>query len=323
VIRDIKERYSISDTYERFTGLAAKPKMVCPMPFHAHQDRPTPSFSIIRKSDGEFFTCHGNCGARGDVIDFVGYMTLGSMYNPHNPVDVIKAAQELGYRVPATLVYTPERPITPPKKTVNPCLGDILHANLRTFQPASDYIKHRGLDGLEETFIIGYKYDEWRRAHYISLPATFQGVTVEVKYRLIDTLYSSQERETLDRFTSEGGLATFNVDRAIYSDGLVVLVEAEICAARLFKYGITAIAPTAGAKSIDTRLKEWLVNANVVIVADNDPPGADGKRTGTEGALKRQATLGHGRIAYPPAEFKGLDDFLSAGGDPYQVILNE
>lgn len=316
-IRRIKNRYPLVDTIERMARIEVdlrgngERKIICPMPHHIHTHN-TASFSIRTGNGTGFFECFGACGAKGDVIDFVGFYMFGDAYIPSSAAWVKKAVDNLGCITTAQM--PPERHMEP-RKRIPMELVLSMWAALRESSEAKRYLEYRGLLGLEDEYKLGYKLNEYG-TKYLSIPCIYNDQVEGIKYRLMDTSYPDPKlRSTKLRFYGETGsrLSTFNLDKAIYSDGLVVITESEILAMRLGRWNITAIAPTSGAKSIDPELKKYLAQAEVVIIGDNDPAGIFG-------AVKRKDTLGHGRIVYPPMDYKDMDEYLTEGGDPWKLI---
>ena len=102
-IDDLKRLHSITSVLgigERDTVI------VCPLPSHSHSEG-TPSFSIYYGRDGiQRFSCHGNCGARGDVVDLVGYLEVPG-YDSASKDKVTEAMLRFNDRTPSTVIPKP------------------------------------------------------------------------------------------------------------------------------------------------------------------------------------------------------------------------
>ncbi|HEY5654337.1 MAG TPA: DNA primase [Woeseiaceae bacterium] len=123
-------------------------KAVCP--FH---DEKTPSFTVSPQKG--FYHCFG-CGAHGTALGFL-------MEHDHMSfVDAVEElARQMGMEVPREESQRPARRFD----SLFECLEEVSHfyqAALREHEPAKDYFKNRGIDGVTaQRFGLGYAPAGW------------------------------------------------------------------------------------------------------------------------------------------------------------------
>ncbi|TQK08997.1 MULTISPECIES: DNA primase [unclassified Herbaspirillum] len=157
-IQDLLTRVDIVDVVGRYVQLkkgGANFMGLCP--FHNEK---SPSFTVSPTK--QFYHCFG-CGAHGTAISFlIEYSGMG----------FVEAVKDLAQNVGMVLPENEDR-IPPAQRAENQAksmaLSDVMaRANdfyrqqLRTAQPAIDYLKRRGLTGeIAARFGLGYSPDEW------------------------------------------------------------------------------------------------------------------------------------------------------------------
>lgn len=280
----LRQLYDLTIVYEQMTGQPwPGHEVVCPMPHHQHANY-TPSFHIYVRTDGtQYFKCHGNCGAYGDVIDFVGYMNYGAAYN--HVTMAHQAAFDLAQR--QLSLHQPTRPTRPATFDRQKTMADIRawQEALHNCPQAIQYLASRGIAAVMDRFKLGYLYRESRGLpeHYITIPAFQDHILRGVKLRRIDSFYT--DRMPL-RYTSIAGsrLSTFNLDPYAYLPVNIFMPEGEMDVMLLEAMGFPAFCLTAGALSLTDDIILPLTQARVIIIREPDKAGEDG-------AGKRHALL--------------------------------
>lgn len=278
----------------------SKKKTVCPFPMHEHSNN-TPSFSIFFREGVQYFKCHGNCGAQGDVIDFMGYMHIPG-YDPYER-DLKIRALELLERDAEISFVVPEKEIRLAKD------------EWRRYLPISEgglaYMKGRGID---ETTLIKFKVGS--KGKWVTFPCFEYGELRGIKLR--------NTTKIGDRFMALKGSrqGLFNFDAVNLTSDAVLVVKGEIPCMLLDQMGFLACAPTGGEGStaIAEKIKNALQFAKVVVVGDNDGPGV---KLG-----KMRAELLGGKLVFPPSEFKDIDEAVlrlgvSSAGNPIRGWLED
>src|SRR3954471_19531642 len=157
-IQDLLNRVDIVDVVGKYVQLkkgGANFMGLCP--FHNEK---SPSFTVSPTK--QFYHCFG-CGAHGTAISFlIEYSGLG----------FVEAVKDLAQNVGMVVPENDDR-LLPAQRAENQAkslaLSDVMsRANdfyrhqLRTAQPAIDYLKGRGLTGeVAARFGLGYSPDEW------------------------------------------------------------------------------------------------------------------------------------------------------------------
>ena len=270
---------------------------ICPMPFHIHSNN-TPSFSIYQGEDRQRFKCHGNCGAYGDVIDFVGYMEIPG----YNPLDKTQRSLALSY-------LRNGRQPTPPKYKVakkKPFLPQFLYEKFFPLaQNVREYLIMRGLsDELIEEFkfgsastIVDNRPVKKSVENILSIPTFELGTLMGIKLR---SLHDPRFRY----FSITGSRSSFwGYDDVYHTTEPVLVTKGELCAAVMRQAGFLSAAPTGGESqraSFD-RIKDALVLTRAIYVSDND-------ETGYEYGPIRAALL-NARLKYPPKKYKDWDEW--------------
>jgi DNA primase len=262
-----------------------KRKIICPLPGHQHHEN-TPSFSIVWKKGVQWFRCHGNCGASGDVIDLVGYLRDAS-YDPHNLEQRKNALKMLDERYDISIAI-------PEKETV--LYGDEWYHFLPIGPEALEYTRSRGLtDKTVNKFRIG------QSGTWMSLPCFEEGRLQGIKLRTIDPSLTGDDRFRAVKGSRQG---LFNIDDCQYSTGTVFVVKGEIPAMLLWQMGYKAVAPTGGEGGWRESWRTALALANKIVIGDNDVPG---RIMGPKRAALMAADL-----VYPPQAFKDIDEYVLA-----------
>jgi len=278
-------------THDMHTILGTEKKtMVCPLPMHIHQNK-TPSFSIFWKDGVQYFKCHGNCGAAGDVIDLVGYLFIPG-YQHTTPMRH-KAIDYLDNRYTAEIIKIEKPIILDPyewAKFVPPGIE------------AVEYAKSRGLD---DDSILRFNLGQCGK--YLSMPCFQDGNLHGVKMRRISGGGL--------RFWGVKGsrLGLFNYDHVAYRTGTILIVKGEIPAMILDQLGYLACAPTGGEGSkaeIDAWKTALCLAKKRVVIGDND---ATGYKYGQERASLLDASL-----AFPTSDVKDWDEWYRL--DPDQAV---
>jgi len=266
-------------------GMGRSNWIVCPLPDHVHHNY-TPSFSVYWLNNVQYFKCHGNCGAYGDAIDFIGFMKIPNYTKKGQ--DRTEAAGLLG----GSVEVIPPTPPPPPKLLANHTYKDFLPISPR----ARQYILGRGLtDKQIEEYKLGS--DE----NWLALP-TFHGPNlIGIKLRNLDASDKSDRYRNVKG--SRAGL--WGYDDVVNTDQTVYVCKGEIAAMVMRSFGFLSCAPTGGEGSKVNR--EPLVFANVIVIGDNDP--GEIKKETAKLAMKRAKEL-KARLIFPPPEFKDIDEWL-------------
>ncbi len=296
----LRALYDLPTIIEQYTGQVVRGKwgIVCPMPHHVHTNN-TPSLTVFERWDGvQAFSCKGNCGAEGDVIDFVGYYHQGAAYNPKDPDCVRRAIAHL-QREPFNV--SKRTVLRKKKRQLNPIRAR-LDVNqwqdaLRDNDIAQMYLKQRGILSVAEQFGLGYRYIDHAEVkrrkggrrdlpgHYISIPAFDNGSIAGVKFRRIDIHpdYDGINKDLLPiRYDSLPGSrnTVFNKDRIAFHNGPVFFPEGEFDVMLLAAAGYMAACTTTGAQGVEGigNLDLLLTYASPVILEEPDPAGESGAR---------------------------------------------
>ena len=197
-IQDLLNRVDIVDVVGRYVQLkkgGANFMGLCP--FHNEK---SPSFTVSPTK--QFYHCFG-CGAHGTAISFlIEYSGLGF-------VEAVKdLAQNVGMVVPEN-----EDRLLPAQRAENQAkslaLSDVMsRANdfyrqqLRTAQPAIDYLKGRGLTGeVAARFGLGYSPDEWDGLRQVFKDRDYDNEALVESGLLIDkSEEGGAHRKRYDRF---------------------------------------------------------------------------------------------------------------------------
>jgi len=271
---------------------------ICPMPFHGHTNN-THSFSIYQGEDRQRFKCHGNCGARGDVIDFIGYMEIPG----YNPMDNTQRSQALSY------LRNGRQPTPPKYDTVKrkPFLPQFLYKKFFPLaQNVKEYLIMRGLeDDLIEQFnfgsaskIVDNKPIKQGIESILSIPTFESGTLMGVKLRALGN------DGKFRYFSITGSRSSFwGFDDVYHTTEPVLVTKGELCAAVMRQAGFLSAAPTGGEgqKASFDRIKDALVLTKSIYIADND-------ETGYKYGPTRAALL-HARLKYPPKRYKDWDEW--------------
>ena len=285
---------------------------LCPMPFHPHSPRPTPSFSVYYDTSRQkqYFKCHGNCGAAGDVIDFIGYLHIPH-YERFTPQLYMQAAALL-----ISGVFTPSPVLVPPPI---PCLPPSLWEEaIPPSKPILRYCHARGLTEREiALFRLGTAPKDWRERYHITSPETWLtiptfhgGRLMGIKLRSINT-----GLRYLSVPGSRKGL--FNHDAVSGASGSVLVLKGEIAVMVAHRFGLLACAPTGGECSYVDDIQAALVKCKPIVVGDNDPP-PHSERSRRRAALRALA-LG-AQLKFPPQAYQDIDQWLLASGDAVDEI---
>lgn len=270
---------------------------VCPLPGHVHHNN-TPSFSIYRGENGyDRFMCHGNCGASGDVVDLVGFMSIPG-YDSKRRDHVLRAAELLQGGYEAKIID----PVTEYDKIDPGLWREYLPAD----EPTIQYATSRGIIN-HEKFKIG------TMLNFMTMPYFEDGELIGVKMRNILKEFPEEWKDWRKiRFMSAKGskAGIFNIDAVAYSLEPLLIVKAEIPAVMLSEYGFLACAPTWGENDTveHSRIGYWktkfAVSRNVIVVGDNDVPGRR--------AAKVRADALHATAKFPPEQYKDIDEWVLA-----------
>jgi hypothetical protein len=271
-----------------------KKKIVCPLPTHIHSANPTPSFSIFWKEGRQYFACHGNCHARGDVVDLVGYMRIAG-YDPYQFEMKKKALEMLDQRFSTSVVI--------PKKETS-----LTGHEWIDFTPpgveAREYAHGRGLsDATIKKFNLG------QSDHWLTIPCFEDYKLTGIKMR---NLKPGGLRYMSLRGSKQG---LFNFDAVAYSTGVVIVVKGEIPAMLLDQMGYLACAPTGGEGGWREDWRTALALCTPIVVGDNDVAG---RVLG-----ERRAALLGARLVFPPESYKDIDAFILAEPERAKAALEE
>jgi hypothetical protein len=264
----------------------SKRKMICPFPGHLHANN-TASFSIFFRDGVQWFKCHGNCGAQGDVIDFIGYMHIPG-YDPHETRMKIDALDLLERDTEVHFVI--------PEKEVKLSKNE-WHRFLPISEEGLTYIKGRGLN---ETTLIKFKVGSMGK--WLTFPCFEYGELVGIKLR--------NTTDQGDRFMALKGSrqGLFNFDAVNLTSDPVLVLKGEIPCMLVEQIGFLCCAPTGGEGStaIANKIKSALQFAKKIVVGDNDAPG---RKLG-----KIRAEMLEGKLVFPPPEWQDIDKMILGMG---------
>jgi len=235
---DIRLQYDLVSLVEQAAGPLRGRGVVCPMPHHTHS-KGTPSLYVYEGRDGiQRFRCFGNCGASGDVIDFVGFYHFGAAYQKGSPEWFLKAVEKLGH-----LPCARPRRLPRPARTFDQSLVRRLvmrwHRSLDVH--ARRYLEQRGILSVADRFLLGYRYikpqyNHGTPGHYITIPTIHLDRIHSVKCRRIDTHpdYSTGFGQAL-RYTTLSGkriggpqFGVFNYNNAAFATSPLLSPEGEM-----------------------------------------------------------------------------------------------
>jgi len=267
-----------------------KKVMVCPLPSHIHSNN-TPSFSIFFRDGYQFFACHGNCQAKGDVVDLIGYMNMID-YNPYDHTKKRRALEILEGK------QTVEMPVIAPKQAN--LMPDIWQKFLPPGEEAVAYAHKRGLnDATIQKFKLGQK------DNFLTMPCFEEYNLVGLKMRNL----TSDGTRFLQTKGSRQGL--FNMDSIQYKAGPVFLTKGEIPCMLLDQLGFAVCAPTGGEGGWRESWRTALALAtSIIVIGDNDSVGRE--------MGKRRAQTLDAKLVFPPEQYKDWDEFYLA--DPDECI---
>jgi len=270
---------------------------LCPIPFHVHTNN-THSFSVFQGEDRQRFKCHGNCGAYGDVIDFIGFMEIAN----YDPMDSTQRSLALAY-------LRNGRTPTPPKyrqAKAKPFLPQFLYENFFPLtQNVREYLIMRGLSNeLIEKFkfgsavkLVNNRPVKGKVENLLSIPTFELGTLMGIKLRVLNN-------PKFRYFSVTGSRSSFwGYDDVYHTTEPVLVTKGEICAAVMRQAGFLSAAPTGGEgqKASFDRIKDALIFTRSIYVADND-------ETGYEYGPIRAALL-NARLKYPPKRYKDWDEW--------------
>jgi len=290
--------------------------MVCPLPGHLHHEN-TASFSIYIGDDGlERFRCHGNCGARGDVVDLIGFMQIAG-YDPTNRTHVAEAARILRGSFTVVIAVAKEKP-----SRIDPLAWK---KYFPAGQEVAAYAKKRGLS---EQTLTRFRVGQYQ--NFMAIP-TFEDQVLEgIKFR---NVYEKDELAKMDldefqklRFSSEPGgrKSIFNIDKAAWSTDPLLIVKGEIPCMLLDQLGFNVCGLNAGeGQKADKWVRKLALAAKRVFVGDNDyldvakkKAESKGFRSAEDMALARADEL-IAELRFPPRPYKDIDQWILA--DPAAV----
>jgi hypothetical protein len=259
-----------------------KKSIICPLPQHIHHSN-TPSFSVFWKRGFQWWKCHGNCNAEGDIIDLVGYLRITG-YDPKNTKDIRAALALVDQRYEMKIVI--------PEKEVS-----LNGSEWIDFVPPGieviDYARNRGMTA--ETI---HKFRVGQSGMAMTMPAFHDGLLRGIKFRNLTP-------HGLRYWSMEGSRQSlFNFDAVNMQTGTVFVVKAEIPCMIMDQEGFKACAPTGGEGGWVESWRTGLALAHKVVIGDNDAPG---KKLGE----KRAALLG-ADLKFPPEEYKDVDQWYLA-----------
>ncbi len=312
---EIAQLYDLKVVVERFgVKLKGAGWGMCPFPSHIHREN-TPSFSVYNWRGRQRFKCHGNCGLKGDVIDFYGYMFVPG-YSPGD-LEHRKLAAEalLNGRVE----------ICPPKiEKKATLLPEFLWEDfLPVGRAARDYLFERGLTGEEiERYRLGSatRIEEGRPVktkgdELISIPTFHAGSLVGIKVRII------RPRSKYKYFSVENSRAgMWNYDRVNGTTGVVLIMKGEFCGMVANKRFL-ACAMVSGEAGTTPMLPLWgqirsaLASAKKIVIGDNDEPGRK------YGPIR--AELFDAALKFPPGRYKDFDQWWLADKDECEEMTQE
>lgn len=267
---------------------------VCPFPHHMHVNN-TPSFSIFTFQDRQLFKCHGNCGAQGDAVDFIGYMQIPG-YDSRNFELRKEAAARLQYNrvIPIEPVIVARKPTLMPQY--------ISYDILPISDNVKEYLIKRGISEkvIEENGFgsVATIQDGIKKNHVENILAipTFQlGTLMGVKFRNINQkFYFSYPG-------SRPGL--WNYDEVYLKEEPVLVGKGELCAAVMKSAGFLSCGLTSGESrnsSLEIVRDALLLSKRIIYFSDND---RQGKASG-----ELIATMIGGQVAFPQ-EGKDWDEW--------------
>lgn len=238
IIEKINARVSISEIIEHFGGLKLDRNGKAKCPFHTER---TGSLSVIEKEN--FFKCFG-CDAKGDAIDFVqkikgidnkeAIRLVAEFYRldtaPHGGSSRLDKKASASNKPPQTAPHDPTSQITDEQKKLN---ADYLR-HCSSDRGADDYLKSRGFtDETIKHFCLGYN----RKRDAAIIPYTDR--TLYYTARKIHP--KSKDDKHLKPKRDEFGEAPLFNESALDNEGVVFIVESQLCAISIAQLGGAAV----------------------------------------------------------------------------------
>jgi len=273
--------------------------IVCPLPFHAHQNN-TPSFSIYNGRKGQLFACHGSCGKEGDVLDLVGYVKIFD-YNPNNPQHVKRALTILssGYSIDPVKAEKKRNPYGLPVD------------KWKEFPASETVFKYALSRGLTRETVLKFRLGQCNTENHrwMSIPCFNREKLMAIKLR------NMNPTGVRDRFSQVAGgtPGLFNVNAVREIERPVLVVKSEIPCMLLDQFGFDVCAPTVS-ENVWAEAASWYVELSFsrkrVLVADNDANPKVREEIMKYGA--KRAELLHAELRTPPEKYKDIDQFVLA-----------
>lgn len=297
-IDDLKRQYSVSS----LLGISGDKRLiVCPLPDHNHHSN-TPSFSIYYGEDGfERFICHGNCGARGDVVDLMGYLKIPG-YDPTRDEDVIATFPLFHDREPEIIV--PQPPSYSKETTLPPALWK------KFLPPGEDVIAYAASRGLSRETLERFGVGQSGMAMVI--PTFQEGILVNIKYRNLG--------DGLRYWNEKGSVKSlFNYDAIAWTTEPILITKGHIPTMLMSQHGISSCCCTAGENaSMDLWYPQLSLASKRVYVGDNDRD-LKVRKVMQDAAQKRGAELS-ADVKFPPEQYKDLDEWVLADVNALDII---
>jgi len=284
-VKEVRRIYSIKS----ILGVSVRTKkIVCPLPYHVHNNY-TPSFSIFIGNDGaERFECHGNCGKSGDVVDFIGHMNIPG-YEPNDPSNVAEAIRML------TSGYNVSMPRAAPRET-----GLHPHKWMEYYPPRDEAIEYAKSRGISESTLLDFRVGQ--NGRFLAIPAFEEGALKAIKFRNM--------RQGMRFYAETGSVGSlFNYDNVAYQTEPVLVLKGEIPCMVLWQRGIHCCGFTGGeGMVVGSYLPVLALSQRRIYVGDNDID-LD-VREQMQKLSERTADALTAELLFPPEQYKDIDDWV-------------
>lgn len=289
--RDICNLYNLEDlAREHGVKLRGRGNKwgVCPFPHHIHSNN-TPSFSVFSFNGSQYFKCHGNCGAQGDAIDFIGFMQI-----PGYDRSDIKMKQEASARLQYGRKISFEPIVVEKKPKLLPQY--IWEDTLPISDNVKGYLMKRGVSEQvidENRFgsvtAIQDGIQKNGTQNILSIPTFHLGSLMGIKFRDINKKFY---------FSYTGSKpGVWNHDDVYLKEDPILVAKGEICAAVMKSAGFLACSLTSGESnnsSLNLLRDALIMSKRIIYFSDNDRQG--------RAAGELIATMIGGTVAFPEKE---------------------
>lgn len=293
---------------QQFTHQEPRHMIMCPNQAHP-QTGSTPPCSMNYTTG--VWHCFG-CGAKGDLLDFIGYALFGDYNHSTRPHFKELIDQLAGLQIQpmsnAEKYHRLRQGQASPRLALDKSMVLDWTQNLLCEPDLLKYLAKRGIDKTVPRYQLGYTSNDQRLKpsawHRLVIPYFYRGVFIAAKLRRDPRLDVNDGLPKYISLTGSSYSMPFNADCLNKPQERVYIVESELDALALMELHDqdNVISRTAGGFKVNDAA--YLIAARQIIaVLDNDAPGrAQG--------LTIKTLVHRAKIVKPPSEFKDLGDWL-------------